>query len=146
MQKSSLFYGILALFRIEVDDKSIIFDVRTQVVDCMAIGTKVIQTRLIPRSWNFAAITLFGLVFTADRSYVSDHVLRHELIHCQQQLEWLYLPFYLLYVGEWLWHLVRLRDRDKAYRAISFEREAYRHQYETAYLKHRRHYANYRRD
>ena len=110
----------------------------------MAIGTKVIQTRLIPRNWNFVAITLFGLVFTADRRRVDSRVRNHELIHRQQQLEWLYIPFFILYVGEWIWHLLRLRDSDKAYRAISFEREAYSHENDSDYLKHRRHYANYR--
>ncbi len=111
----------------------------------MAIGTKVIQTRLIPRKWKFTAITLFGLVFTADRRYVDRYVRNHELIHCQQQLEWLYVPFYLLYLGEWLWHLIRLRDCDKAYRAISFEREAYAHERDLDYPDMRRHYANYRK-
>lgn len=111
----------------------------------MAIGTKVIQTRLIPRKWKFTAITLFGLVFTADRRYVDRYVRNHELIHCQQQLEWLYVPFYLLYLGEWLWHLIRLRDYDKAYRAISFEREAYAHERDLDYPGRRKHYANYRK-
>lgn len=111
----------------------------------MAIGTKVIQTRLIPRKWKFTAITLFGLVFTADRRYVDRYVRNHELIHCQQQLEWLYMPFYLLYLGEWLWHLIRLRDYDKAYRAISFEREAYAHERDLDYPGRRKHYANYRK-
>jgi hypothetical protein len=111
----------------------------------MAIGTKVIQTRLIPRKWKFTAITLFGLVFTADLRYVDRYVRNHELIHCQQQLEWLYVPFYLLYLGEWLWHLIRLRDCDKAYRAISFEREAYAHEHDLDYPGSRKHYANYRK-
>lgn len=111
----------------------------------MAIGTKVIQTWLIPRKWKFTAITLFGLVFTADRRYVDRYVRNHELIHCQQQLEWLYVPFYLLYLGEWLWHLIRLRDYDKAYRAISFEREAYAHERDLDYPGRRKHYANYRK-
>lgn len=111
----------------------------------MAIGTKVIQTRLIPRSWNFVAITLFGLVFTADRHQVDSRVKNHELIHCQQQLEWLYIPFFIVYLAEWLLHLIRLRDSDKAYRAISFEREAYAHEGDMDYIARRRHYANYRR-
>lgn len=111
----------------------------------MAIGTKVIQTRLIPRKWKFTAITLFGLVFTANCRYVDRYVRNHELIHCQQQLEWLYVPFYLLYLGEWLWHLIRLRDCDKAYRAISFEREAYAHEQDLDYPGSRKHYANYRK-
>lgn len=110
----------------------------------MTIGTKVIQTRLVPEG-DVIAITLFGLVFTRRRADVDRRVLRHELIHCQQQLEWLYLPFFALYVAEWMWHLLRCRDTFKAYMQISFEREAYAHESDPDYLKHRRHYANYRR-
>lgn len=111
----------------------------------MPIGTKVIQTRLLPRNWKYAAITLFGLVFTPDRRHVNDRVLRHELIHCQQQLEWLYLPFFILYLAEWLWYLLRFRNAARAYRAISFEREAYANDANPDYLRRRRHFANYRK-
>jgi len=115
------------------------------IFDTMPIGTKVIQTKLIPRSWRFVAITLFGLIFTADRRLIDARVKNHELIHCQQQLEWLYLPFFMLYVMEWLWHLARLRDRDKAYRAISFEREAYENEMDMDYIHTRKLFGNYRR-
>lgn len=108
------------------------------------IGTRVIETRLVPKG-NIAAITLFGLVFTRDKQFVDKWVLNHELIHCQQQLEWLYLPFFVLYLLEWAWFLLRLHDANKAYLAISFEREAYTQMYDLDYLKHRRHYANYLR-
>lgn len=107
------------------------------------IGTKVIETRLVPEG-NIAAITLFGLVFTRHRKYVNKWVLNHELIHCQQQLEWLYLPFFVLYIAEWLWYYFRFHSREKAYLSISFEREAYANMYDPNYLKHRRHYANYK--
>lgn len=109
------------------------------------IGTKVIQTCLLPRRWSYDAITLFGIVFTPDRRRVTGRVRYHELIHCQQQLEWLYIPFFIIYAIEWLWYLLRYRDSDRAYRSISFEREAYSHEGDAAYLKHRRRYANYRK-
>lgn len=110
----------------------------------MAIGTKVIVTRLVPEG-DIIAVTLFGLVFTRRRENVDSHTLNHELIHCQQQLEWLYVPFFLLYMLEWLWHYIRLHDWERAYLSISFEREAYRHGHDLNYLKDRQHYANYRR-
>ena len=106
--------------------------------------TKVIATKLVPEG-RFVAITLFGLVFTRDKKYINRYMLNHELIHCCQQLEWLYIPFYLLYLAEWLWHLARLRSWDAAYRAISFEREAYAHDHDLNYLGHRPVFANYRR-
>lgn len=108
------------------------------------IKTKVIETRLVPEC-NIAAITLFGLVFTRHRKLIDERMLNHELIHCQQQLEWLYIPFFILYVAEWLFFLVRYRDTVKAYMAISFEREAYANDHDQSYLAHRKHYANYRK-
>jgi len=93
---------------------------------------------------RMAAITLFGLVFTRDRRYLDRQLLTHELIHCQQQLEWLYLPFFVLYFVEWLWNLVRYRDAARAYHEVSFEREAYKHDGDEDYPRRRRHYANYR--
>ena len=86
--------------------------------------TKVIETGLVPDG-KVTAITLFGLVFTRDRRRITPDILNHELIHCQQQLELLYIPFFILYVLEWLVHLVKYRDWWKAYDAISFEKEAY---------------------
>ena len=46
----------------------------------------------------------------------------------------------------WLfqWHLARLRDMKAAYRAISFEREAYAHQYDADYLKTRKKFNQYK--
>lgn len=105
----------------------------------------VVETCLFPRRSRFCAITLFGIVFTRDKSWVTPRVLNHERIHCRQQMELLYIPFYIIYVVEWLWHLAKTRDRMKAYRDISFEREAFDHESDFAYLKNRRFYANYRR-
>ena len=71
-------------------------------------------------------------------------LINHERIHGRQQLECLILFFYLLYFGEFLFHLVRgLNSRD-AYMAISFEKEAYGHEAEPDYLKKRKPYANFR--
>jgi len=111
--------------------------------------TKVIETRLMPEG-DIIAITLFGLVFTRHREWVDRYTLNHELIHCRQQLEWLYLPFFALYVLEWLANIAaQLLDGHgvslgKAYRDISFEREAYAHGHDLGYLDRRRAYANYR--
>lgn len=114
------------------------------------LRTKVIQTKLVPEC-NIAAITLFGLVFTRDKKWVDRYVLNHELIHCQQQLEWLYVPFFILYGLEWLRNILLQAfrkgakiDADKAYHDISFEREAYGHDHDLGYLRHRKLYANYR--
>ena len=66
-------------------------------------------------------------------------VINHEKIHWRQQLEMLILPFYIWYVIELL--IKKLIDRDTAYTCMSFEREAYKHQYELNYLKKRKPYS-----
>lgn len=48
--------------------------------------------------------------------------------------------FYLLYIVEWLVRLIILRDSHKAYRAISFEQEAYANQENLTYLEGRKRY------
>lgn len=108
------------------------------------IRTKVIQTPLAPGG-HVIAITLFGLVLTRNKARVDKYVLNHELIHCLQQREWLYLPFFIMYVTEWLWYLIKYKDHNKAYRMISFEREAYANERNLNYLSERPIYANYRK-
>ena len=66
--------------------------------------------------------------------------LNHERIHLRQQAELLILFFYLWYGLEFLIRLIQYKNRHKAYRNISFEREAYHHENEIGYLKKRRGY------
>ncbi|QQO97297.1 hypothetical protein Molly5_198 [Maribacter phage Molly_5] len=56
-------------------------------------------------------------------------VINHEGIHTIQMRGLLYIGFYLIYALEFLVYLVIHRDLYKAYRAISFEREAFDNQY-----------------
>lgn len=99
--------------------------------------TKVIENRWLPVR-GFTAITLFGFIFTRDRKAVTPDILNHELIHCHQQLELLYIPFFILYFLEWLLRLIQYRDTYLAYRNISFEREAYAHESDPSYPRTRR--------
>lgn len=104
----------------------------------------LIYNRYIPFR-PYYAINIFGVVL-ARREYgpLSQVDLNHEYIHTLQQRELLWLPFYLLYLAEWLFWLLRLRSASKAYLRISFEREAYRHQRQLDYRHHRRHFAQWR--
>lgn len=63
--------------------------------------------------------------------------MNHERIHIRQQLETLIIPFYIWYGLEFLYHYARLKNKDKAYRQISFEREAFKHESDLNYLKKR---------
>jgi len=71
-------------------------------------------------------------------------LIRHEKIHFKQQLELLIVPFYLIYFLEFCGHFIRLRDMDKAYRAISFEKEAYAFDRDTNYVKNRKWFGMWR--
>lgn len=105
---------------------------------------KIIECSFLPPS-GFKAMNLFGLIIhRSDTSEMSDINLNHEAIHTAQMKELLYIFFYIIYGIEWLYHLVRLRDCNSAYRVISFEREAYLNEDDLDYLSYRSHYAQWK--
>ena len=71
------------------------------------------------------------------------HSINHEKIHTAQMKELGYIFFYILYFVEWLYRLV-FHTRT-AYRGISFEVEAYTHQYDYDYLESRAKFAQWKR-
>ena len=100
---------------------------------------KVIIFKRLPFfSKDILAVTLCGLILSVRP--LSRVELNHELIHVAQQRELLYLPFFIWYVAEWLVLLCKYRNWEQAYLHIRFEKEAYRHQHDLNYLKHRKHY------
>lgn len=99
---------------------------------------KVIRCPLVPRGF---CVNLLGTIWARDTSWIDEKVINHERIHSAQQRELLWIPFYLLYLLEWLWRLAQHRHWKKAYFAISFEREAYTHGDDLSYLAHRRPYS-----
>lgn len=101
---------------------------------------KIIRNDIIPFK-GFRAINLFGILFVRGNAYVSDRTINHESIHTAQMKEMLYVGFYLWYVVEWLVRLVMYLDFDKAYRNISFEREAYEYDENMEYLRERESFA-----
>ena len=98
----------------------------------------VVKCKLIPKG---ICLNLFGTFWTRDPSWIDKAVINHERIHTTQMRELLFVPFYILYVAEWLVRLVQYRNRDTAYRNISFEREAYAYGHSLDYLRRRRRYA-----
>jgi hypothetical protein len=97
---------------------------------------KIIQNRFLPPK-GYTAINLFGVIFVRKGAYINEQTIRHEQIHTAQMKERLYIFFYLIYLLEFIVLLVRYRNWDKAYRSISFEREAYQHENDAEYLKNR---------
>lgn len=97
---------------------------------------RIIRNKILPVGKKFYAMNLFGVVFA--KGDCDNIILNHELIHTLQMRELLYIPFYVLYLIEWLIKLIRYRNNYKAYRNISFEKEAYINQYNLNYQKERR--------
>ncbi|WP_016988255.1 hypothetical protein [Flavobacterium sp. ACAM 123] len=96
----------------------------------------IITKYLIPK--DFRGLTIFPFVFVRCREDKQNIVfINHEKIHLRQQLELLIVPFYIWYILEYFVRLVQYKNRDLAYRNISFEREAYSNEYDVGYLKDR---------
>ena len=99
---------------------------------------KVVRCPLMPRRW---CINLFGVAVSGDTSWIDRRVVTHERIHTAQMRELLFVPFYVLYVVEWMVRLLLCRSWMRAYRGMSFEREAYGNDGDFGYLQRRRAYA-----
>ncbi len=65
-------------------------------------------------------------------------LINHERIHLKQQRELLIVPFYILYIAEWLLRTLLYLDSYRAYQNISFEREAYANEDDMQYLSRRK--------
>ncbi|MFT5157316.1 MAG: hypothetical protein ACI83I_001877, partial [Bacteroidia bacterium] len=98
---------------------------------------------LTPKSVR--AIALFPVVLFKNSSDRNNPVLiNHERIHLHQQSELLVVFFYMIYVTEFLFHVIQLKKWDAAYRAISFEKEAYKAEADLNYLSKRSCFAMWR--
>jgi hypothetical protein len=84
-------------------------------------------------------MALFPFILVKEKQMADDAVLiNHERIHLRQQVELLLIPFYLLYLLNYLVNLLIFRNHHQAYMAIMFEREAYSNEADTGYLKRRK--------
>lgn len=103
---------------------------------------KIIYNKLIPFK-GYIAMNLFGIFFVREeyKGRINERVLNHESIHTEQMKELLYLPFYILYILEWLLKLFVYISPSKAYRNISFEREAYKFERDFDYIKNRKRFS-----
>ncbi len=83
-------------------------------------------------------ITLFPFIVLSEKIDKQDVVLlNHERIHLRQQFEMLVLPFFILYLVEFFIGYIKYQNWQKAYKNISFEREAYSNEKDLYYLKKR---------
>lgn len=94
----------------------------------------IVVSQFVP----YSAMAVFPFIFIKEDAMRNDAVLiHHEKIHHRQQLELLLIPFYLLYLINYLYNLARYRNHFKAYREIIFEREAFAMESEFEYLNTR---------
>jgi hypothetical protein len=92
---------------------------------------------LIPK--GYSGIALFPFVLVKNRSDKRNLVfLNHEKIHLRQQVELLIFPFFVWYILEFFIRWFQYKNKNLAYRNISFEREAYANESNLDYFKTRK--------
>jgi len=87
---------------------------------------------------KIVAITLYPFIIATKEARKNKIIMNHEKIHLSQQKELLVIFFYILYLGNMLWLLVRWRDIHKAYMLNIFEVEAYTYGGDLTYLRRRK--------
>lgn len=98
---------------------------------------KKIVNKYIPFK-GFVALTIYPFIFIRKDEKYTDAMDRHEQIHAEQQKEMLLVFFYLWYLFEFVVRLIQYRNRNAAYKNISFEREAYCKESDITYLDKRK--------
>lgn len=84
-------------------------------------------------------MVIWPFIFVRDKTIqINPILLNHEKIHFRQQIEMLWIFFFIWYATEFIIHLIRFRNWDKAYRSISFEKEVYTHETDLDYMKNRK--------
>ena len=77
----------------------------------------IIENSRIPQALslfiNIWAITLYPFIICKGK--LDQRTRTHEIIHLHQQRELLLIGFYILYVGYWLWYLLKHRNSQMAY-------------------------------
>lgn len=87
-------------------------------------------------------MAVFPFILVKKPSMKQDQILiRHETIHLRQAAELLVIPFYILYLINYIINRFKYNNHYQAYMNIIFEREAYRQESNAIYLQTRRLYA-----
>lgn len=106
---------------------------------------KIIKDNRFLPTKGFAGIAIYPFIFvntsTTNWKYYKERFINHEKIHLKQQLELLIIPFYIIYLLEYLTKLLIYRDTNRAYKNISFEREANKYENNLTYIKNRKYFS-----
>jgi hypothetical protein len=96
----------------------------------------IVSKYLIPTGYK--GLTIFPFIILKSKKDKLDIVLvNHERIHIQQQIELLFVPFFVWYFCEYIIRLLQFKDHYLAYKNIGFEKEAYAYEADLQYLKTR---------
>lgn len=104
---------------------------------------KIIKCPLMRKGWT---LNFFGLFLTRNPEQITPRIINHELIHTAQMRELFWIPFYIVYALEWIGRFVCCGNAGKAYRTISFEKEAYKNDQKPNYLSSRIPFNQWRTD
>jgi hypothetical protein len=99
---------------------------------------------IIRKSLHMRGMALYPFILLREEKFLDDPVLmNHERIHHRQEVELLIVPFYILYLLNYLFNRLRYSTHDEAYRNIIFEREAYAKESDFDYLKKRKWFSSF---
>lgn len=88
---------------------------------------------------SFQGMAIFPFIFVRDKHMLYDkRLINHEKIHLRQQIELLWIFFFLWYLAEYLYNIFKYKNLQLAYKKISFEKEAYANDLNFTYLKTRK--------
>ncbi len=83
-------------------------------------------------------MAIFPFIVISKKKFIHNpQIIQHEIIHLKQQLELLILPFYALYLLNYIANLLKYKNHTKAYLNIVFEKEAYANDLDVLYLQKR---------
>jgi hypothetical protein len=105
--------------------------------------SRIIYNNIIPFK-GYVAVTLLPFIFVRSsyKGKLSTVIENHEKIHLRQQTEMLVIFFLIWYGLEYVIRWICYGfNHGKAYKNISFEREAYKNQSNLDYPRTRKHYA-----
>ena len=105
---------------------------------------KLVYNNIIPFK-GYLAMCIFPFIFVRkDARSLKTTDINHETIHGKQQIEMLWVLFFLWYGIEWFVRWVAYGfDGHLAYKNISFEQEAYLHEDDLIYLNNRKLFASW---
>lgn len=100
----------------------------------------VVFKYIIPK--KYSGLTIFPFIFLKNKESINNILfLNHEKIHLKQQIELLWIFFFVWYFIEYGIRILQYKNHDLAYKMISFEKEAYKNEQDLNYLKSRKTFA-----